>query len=277
MHGLRIIDKGPGISSAKALNALKAELPRKTKVGHAGTLDPFATGVLIALVGDATRLSSLAMALPKEYVARVRFGWQTDTLDPDGEVVAECDPGPERDLPLARFVGEIEQMPPAYSALKVGGQRAYALARRGEAPVLEPRLVSVYELAAEVDWPHATLRIRCGAGTYIRAIARDLGEAVGLPASLVSLRRTSIGPFSPDEQWHSPESLVEASGLPTVALSADEALRFVTGQAVVSDQKGRVAALLDGRVLGLGDVTGQRLRPASVLSQARIDLEQGRV
>ena len=97
MHGVRVIDKQPGISSAKALNALKAELPRKTKVGHAGTLDPFATGVLIALVGDATRLSSLAMDLSKEYVARVRFGWQTDTLDPEGEVTAECDPGPERE------------------------------------------------------------------------------------------------------------------------------------------------------------------------------------
>jgi tRNA pseudouridine55 synthase len=277
MHGVRMIDKQPGISSAKALNALKAELPRKTKVGHAGTLDPFATGVLIALVGDATRLSSLAMDLSKEYVARVRFGWQTDTLDPEGEVTAECDPGPERELPLDRFRGEIEQLPPAYSALKVDGKRAYALARRGETPELAPRTVTIHEIDATVEWPEATLRIRCGAGTYIRALARDLGEAVGLPASLVSLRRTAIGPFTPGEEWYSPESLVEASSLPTVSLNADEALRFVTGQAVACDRKGRVAALLDGRLLGLGDVTGLRLRPASVLSQARIDLEQGRV
>lgn len=277
MHGVRVIDKRPGISSAKALNALKAELPRKTKVGHAGTLDPFATGVLIALVGDATRLSSLAMALPKEYVARVRFGWQTDTLDPEGEIVAECDPGEERELPLAQFVGEIEQMPPAYSALKVDGQRAYALARRGETPDLEARRVFVYDLEADLDWPEATLRIRCGAGTYIRAIARDLGEAIGLPASLVSLRRTAIGPYSTDEQWHSPESLVDATDLPKIALTADEALRFVTGQAVACERKGRVAALLEGRLLGLGEASGRRLRPSAVFSQARIDLEQGRV
>ncbi|MHC4940802.1 MAG: tRNA pseudouridine(55) synthase TruB [Planctomycetota bacterium] len=274
---LRVIDKPAGISSAKALDALKAELPRKTKVGHAGTLDPFATGVLLALVGDTTRLSDLAMGLPKEYEARVRFGWQTDTLDPEGEVVAECDPGPERELPLERFIGDIQQIPPAYSALKVNGKRAYALARKGEQPQLEPRTVTIYELEAEVDWPEATLRIRCGAGTYIRALARDLGEAIGLPASLVALRRTAIGPFRPDGDEYPPEALVAAAGMDTVDVDSADARRFVTGQAIDCGRKGRFGVLRRGCLLGLGDANGQRLRPTTVLSGARHDVEQGRV
>jgi tRNA pseudouridine55 synthase len=277
MHGLLILDKQAGISSARALDAVKEAYAGK--VGHAGTLDPFATGVLLALIGDATRLSDLAMALPKEYVARVRFGWRTDTLDPDGEVVAECDPGPERALPVERFVGTIEQRPPAFSALKLGGRRAYALARRGEAPELPPRAVTIHACEAEVAWPEATLRVRCGAGTYIRALARDLGDAIGLPASLVALRRTAIGPFRAEQAGTllPPERLVEAAGLPTADLTRDDALRFVTGRAVGCDAEGRVAALCGGRLLGLGDAARGQLRPASVLAQARRDLEQGRV
>lgn len=227
--------------------------------------------MLLALVGDATRLSDLAMALPKTYEARVRFGWRTDTLDPEGEVVDECDPGEERPLPLDRFVGDIEQMPPAFSALKVKGRRAYELARRGEAPELKARTVTVYACEGETDWPHANLRIRCGAGTYIRAIARDLGEAVGLPASLVALRRTAIGPYAAEQAGtlFPPLSLVEAAGLPAVEVGRDEARRFVSGQAIAYEGQGHAAAVHGDRLLGLGDAARGKLHPFRVLAGAR--------
>jgi tRNA pseudouridine55 synthase len=276
--GVVVLDKPAGISSARALREIKQRY--EGKIGHAGTLDPFATGVLLVLVGDATRLSGLAMALPKEYRARVRFGWRTDTLDSDGEVVATCDPGPERELPLDRFRGEIEQMPPAFSALKVRGTRAYELARKGETPELAPRTVRVDRCEVEeTAWPEVTLRIRCGAGTYIRALARDLGEAIGLPASLVALRRTAIGPFLADDAGtlHPPRDLVRAAGVPECPVDGEDALRFVTGRSVPCSLRGRAAAVAEGRVLGLGEADGSRLFPSSVLAHARAEVEQGQI
>ncbi|MEM8883743.1 MAG: tRNA pseudouridine(55) synthase TruB [Planctomycetota bacterium] len=280
-HGLVVIDKQAGESSAAALRPLKAEAGRKTKVGHAGTLDPFATGVLLALVGDATRLSDLAMALPKTYEAVVQFGWQTDTLDPEGEIVAETDPGEPRDLAavLPAFLGEIEQQPPAYSALKVDGERAYRLARRGEAPELKARRVRVDAIdVLAVDWPHVTLRIRCGAGTYIRALARDIGAAFDLPASLTALRRTAIGPFAAEQAGsvQPPETITRAADVPEVALDAAAARRFVTGQLVADEGPDaiRLAVFVGERLAGLGERRNGRLRASTVLSQARADLEQ---
>jgi len=283
--GVLVIDKAAGISSAKALYAVKERFGRKTRVGHAGTLDPFATGVLLALVGDATRLSNLAMALEKEYVATVRFGWRTDTLDPDGEVVAECDPGVAAPEGLARAVagltGEIEQRPPAYSALKVRGQRAYDLARRGESPELAPRRVQVHAMTVDsIAWPEIVVRVRCGKGTYIRAIARDLGEALDLPASLMALRRTAIGPFRPgSDELQAPLLLTRAAALPEAAVDRAAALRFATGVAVpVPGADTELVAVVYGeRLVGLGEVREGSLRPRSVLGHARSDLEQGRL
>ena len=283
--GILVLDKPTGISSAKALNAVKQRFGRKTKVGHAGTLDPFATGVLLALVGDATRLSDLAMGLGKEYVATVRFGWRTDTLDPDGEIVAECDPGTVAPAGLidavASFVGEIEQQPPAYSALKVRGQRAYDLARRGESPELAPRLVRIDAIeVGSVAWPEVALRVRCGKGTYIRALARDLGEALGLPASLSALRRTAIGPFRPGgDDLIEPLALTRAAGLTEIELDRAEALRFACGNSCPTSaaDAAPVAVLCADRLVGLGEASKGVLRPRSVLGRARSDLEQGRL
>ena len=280
--GILVIDKPAGISSAKALNETKRRFGRKTKVGHAGTLDPFATGILLALVGDATRLSAVAMALPKVYRATVRFGWQTDTLDPDGTVVSEVDPGAAAPAGLAdaavALVGSIEQMPPAYSALKVDGRRAYDLARAGEAPVLAPRTVRVHELVIEtVAWPRVEITVRCGQGTYIRSIARDLGAAVGLPASLEALRRTAIGPFDrAQEELFAPLELIRAAGVAELALERALALRFVQGGVVATEEQNQdpCAVTFDGRLIGLGTVDANHLRPRSVLGRARADLEQ---
>jgi tRNA pseudouridine55 synthase len=295
--GLVVLDKGPGVTSFQALLPLKRWFGRRTKVGHAGTLDPFATGVLVVLVGDATRLCDLAMSLPKTYEATVRFGVATDTLDPDGQVVLEVDvsPTPPATLPAAvtRFRGEIEQRPPAWSALKVGGERAYARARRGEEVELAPRRVVVHEIAIEeTRWPEVRLRIRCGAGTYVRAIARDLGDALGLPASLAALRRTAIGPYRAEEglrigEEHelTPEEiapalrssleLTRAAGLMEVALDDGQAVEFWNGRPSVADDAvtaGKTVAVLhaSGTLLGTGEIDLEgRVRPVRVFSSAR--------
>jgi len=280
--GVLVLDKAAGISSAKALNETKQRFGRKTKVGHAGTLDPFATGILLALVGDATRLSAIAMALPKTYEATVRFGWQTDTLDPDGEVVAEADPGTDAPSGLAEaarsLVGSIEQMPPAYSALKVDGRRAYDLARAGQEIELQPRVVQVHEVRIDaVAWPRVRITVRCGQGTYIRAIARDLGVALGLPASLETLRRSAIGPFDrAQDELIDPVVLARAANLVECRLEPADALRFAVGGVVACDgpDSERCAVLLGERLIGLGELRSGRLHPRAVLSRARADLER---
>jgi tRNA pseudouridine55 synthase len=274
--GVLVLDKPAGVSSAKALGPVKREAGKGLKVGHAGTLDPFATGVLLVLLGDATRLSDLAMALPKTYRATVRFGVSTDTLDPEGEVTEERDSGPPRDLPLARFVGEIEQVPPAFSALKVDGRRAYKLARAGRPPELKARPVTVHRLdIVGGAWPDVELEVVCGAGTYIRALARDLGAAVDLPAHLTALRRTRIGPFAAGEagRVHPPLDLVRAAGIAVVEVSEADALALAQGRTVEHDAAGRVAFAVDGAMVGLADGEGGQLFPATVLSHARARLE----
>lgn len=272
MHGIVVLDKPAGISSHTAL----AHLRKIAKVGHAGTLDPFATGVLLALVGDATRLSSLAMQLAKTYRATVRFGRRTDTLDPEGEVVEECDPGEPRDLAdaIASLTGEILQTPPAHSALKVDGRRAYQLAREGSPPALEPRRVSVHRIEVVGQaWPHVSLEVVCGSGTYIRSLARDLGAAVGLPASLTALRRTAIGPYLADEadpdRCREALELLAAAGLPSLELDRDDALRFVTGRTLRATVRERCGMVLSGRLIGIGKPDGTEC----VFASARREIE----
>jgi tRNA pseudouridine55 synthase len=279
-HGFVVLDKEAGLSSAKALAPLKTH----GKVGHAGTLDPFATGVLIALVNDATRLSSLAMGLSKTYVAYVMFGRETDTLDPDGETVAEADPGKAppaglRDA-VSGLTGEILQVPPAYSALKVAGRRAYRLARDGDAPELEPRPVTVHAMRiVEVEWPRVVLEVVCGAGTYIRSIARDLGRAVGIPASLAALRRTAIGPFTVEqadpEAIRPPIALIRAANVPILDTNLDNAYAFVTGRPVAAhaDAGERWAVVCGDLLLGLATSDGDVLRPDCVFATSRAQIE----
>ena len=201
ISGIINLDKPAGMSSARAVSAVKKLLPRGTKIGHAGTLDPFATGVLLLLGGKATRLCEKLMDQPKQYEATIRLGATTATDDPESpEVVTEGISPIERvriEQALPQFTGEILQRPPAFSALKVAGRRAYDLARRGDPVELAPRPVQVYAIdLLKYDWPLLSLRVDCGRGTYIRALARDIGQSLQVAGYLKALCRTRIGQFS---------------------------------------------------------------------------------
>ena len=203
LSGILNIDKPAGVSSARVVAQVKRLLPRGTKIGHAGTLDPFATGVLLLLVGKATKLCERLMSEAKQYVATVKLGATTETLDPETPEVVRRGVVPmtreQVEQVLPRFVGEIEQMPPVYSALKIGGRPAYQLAREGEAVELKTRRVKVYGIdLLRFEWPELELKIDCGRGTYVRSIARDVGAALGTDGYLTALRRTKVGDFSAD-------------------------------------------------------------------------------
>jgi tRNA pseudouridine55 synthase len=201
MQGVLNVDKPADLSSARVVSVVKRLLPRGTKIGHAGTLDPFATGVLLLLVGKATKLCERLMNEPKQYEATVKLGGTTATDDPESPETPT--PGAAPVAPetvraaLAPLVGEVLQRPPAYSALKVAGRPAYKLARGGQVVELEPRRVRVYGIELlGYEWPVVTIRVDCGRGTYVRAIARDLGTALGVGGYLTQLRRTRVGPFA---------------------------------------------------------------------------------
>jgi tRNA pseudouridine55 synthase len=227
VDGVILFDKPAGVTSHDVVAQVRRRLGKGAKVGHAGTLDPFATGLLLVLVGRATRVQRFLMALPKSYVTVARFGATSSTGDSDGEIV-ETGVVPSGDLDLP--TGPLRQRPPAYSAIRVDGVRAYKRARRGEEVELPEREVTVYafdELAREHD--RRTFAIRCSAGTYVRALVADLGDAY-----CEELRRTAIGPFAVAEA--DPERVVplsEALGfLPEAPLSGEHARRAFHGVAV---------------------------------------------
>jgi tRNA pseudouridine55 synthase len=200
IHGLLIVDKEAGWTSHDVV-AWVRRLSRQRQVGHAGTLDPLATGVLVLCLGQATRLAEYLQGHPKRYQATIRLGEITNTYDAEGEVV-ERRPVPllsQEDLIpyLQRFQGTITQRPPAFSAVKVAGVAAYRRTRRGEIVTLPPREVIIHELHL-LSWspPELSLEIACSAGTYIRSLAHDLGETIGCGAHLIALRRTASGPFT---------------------------------------------------------------------------------
>jgi tRNA pseudouridine55 synthase len=200
VQGIINLDKPPGLSSARAVSRVKRLLPRGTKIGHAGTLDPFATGVLLLLVGKATKSCERLMGERKGYEAVVRLGGRSATDDPEGPIeTVETAQQPTEAVvrrEAENFVGSIQQRPPVFSAMKIGGRRAYKLARQGDTVELQPRTVTVYTLeVVEYIWPIVRIRVECGRGTYIRAIARDLGEALGTGGYLTELRRTFVGRF----------------------------------------------------------------------------------
>ncbi|HIK96326.1 MAG TPA: tRNA pseudouridine(55) synthase TruB [Planctomycetes bacterium] len=211
MFGVLNLNKPAGVTSRDVVNVVQ-RLVKPAKAGHAGTLDPMATGVLLVCVGAATRLISLLQRSSKTYVAGFRFGQRSDTDDCSGivtDVPIDGDVPSEqqvRDV-LRTFIGTIEQVPPAFSAVKVNGQRAYAKARRGESVELKSKSVHVFAIdVIEYAWPNLTLQIECGSGTYIRSIARDLGESLGCGGLMTSLERTAIGEF-PVAAAIAPESL----------------------------------------------------------------------
>jgi tRNA pseudouridine55 synthase len=200
--GILLIDKPEGVTSFEVVRRARKALGIR-KIGHLGTLDPMATGLLPLCLLEATKLVPYLMPGSKVYRATVRLGITTDTQDATGVVVARCEtlPAPEEIYrAAAAFVGEVTQIPPRYSALHCQGERAYRLARRGEAVELAPRTVTVYELVVdEVALPEFTMTVRCSQGTYVRTLAQDLGEALGCGAHLSALRRLAVGSLRVEE------------------------------------------------------------------------------
>lgn len=206
MHGFLLIDKPEGITSAQAVARVKRLAGRKTKVGHGGTLDPLASGLLPVALGEGTKLLSLCLEGDKTYRFTLRFGEATETDDREGRVVETSAARPSdkeiRDI-LHRFTGGITQTPPAYSALKVEGKRAYALARAGEVVALAPRRVEIRTLTLleRPDADHATFEVACGKGMYVRSLARDMARALGSCGHVSMLRRTGVGKFRVDNAF----------------------------------------------------------------------------
>lgn len=199
MFGLLNINKPAGVTSRDVVNEIQ-RIVRPAKVGHAGTLDPLATGVLVLCLGPATRLISCVQAMNKRYRGTFLLGRSSDTEDVEGRVTAHIDaPIPTLEqiqAALLAFIGEVQQRPPAYSALKVKGKRAYEIARAGKAPVLEPRPVTIHALRlVRYDYPELQLDIECGSGTYVRSLGRDLALRLGTTAVMAELIRTAVGAF----------------------------------------------------------------------------------
>jgi tRNA pseudouridine55 synthase len=192
-----VVAKIRGMRRAQFKTAGVTPTKRQLRVGHAGTLDPFATGLLIILLGEATKRSDEFLKLDKTYEATVRLGQTSSTGDPEGELTDVNDKQPTRqqtEAALARFKGTITQTPPAYSAIKIGGQRAYKLARKGQAVEMPTRQVTIHTLELlAYDYPDMKIRTHVSSGTYIRSLAEDIGTALGTGAYCSSLRRTSIG------------------------------------------------------------------------------------
>jgi len=279
--GIVVVDKPVGWTSHDVVAKVR-RLAGQKRVGHAGTLDPLASGVLPVLLGRATRLMELVQSGRKAYRTTVALGRATGTDDGEGSVIAEAPvPGLSAatiEGTLAGFRGEILQTPPPYSALKVDGQRAYVLARRGESVTLAPRAVTIdaLELLA-FSSTELELQVVCSRGTYIRALARDVARALGTVGYMSALRRTSVGPFSAIEAW-SPDQLA-ADGLaahilsaqrvlpeaPLLSLNAGDTRKVCNGQSIQVDGPLRPGHAWvydpDGRLLCLGTVDGSLLRP----------------
>jgi tRNA pseudouridine55 synthase len=265
VEGVLLRAKPAGVTSHDVVAETRRSLPRGTKVGHAGTLDPFATGLLLILVGRATRAQRFLMALPKTYRAVARLGWTSDTGDRDGELVHSGRVPDELTIP----VGEQLQTPPAYSAVKVGGRRAYELARAGESPALAARPVTVHraELLSE-DGERARFEIEVSSGTYVRALVTDLGDAY-----CEELERTAIGPFRLEDA--DPERLVPLRDalafLPERALSQDEATAVSHGRAVAEGAPAKaehIRLTFEGELLAIAEARAAELKPVVVFAPA---------
>ncbi len=297
VHGWLILDKSGGQTSTQALGTVKRIFDAQ-KAGHAGTLDPLATGILPIAFGEATKTVSFVVDGAKAYRFAVRWGAETTTDDSEGEVVRSSPARPTRadiEALLPRFIGEIMQTPPQFSAVKIEGQRAYDLAREGEHVEIEPRPVVIDGLHL-VDMPDddtAVLEAECGKGTYVRAIARDLGRLLGCFGHVVELRRTQVGPYAEDDAYTIDEirQIVEQEGpdavlrlllpietalddVPALAVSPSDAASLARGQSVLIRGRdapiisGPIYATVKGRIIALGEVEKGELKPTRVFNLA---------
>jgi tRNA pseudouridine55 synthase len=256
-----LVDKPTGVTSHDVVTRIRRE--RGGKVGHAGTLDPFATGLVVVLLGRATRLQRYLLDLPKTYVATARLGWRSTTGDPDGELTETRRIPEQLELPT----GEIEQRVPMTSAVKVAGERLYKKAHRGEAVETPTRRVTVHRVELlESDAERARFEIECSSGTYVRTLIETLEDAY-----CESLRRTAIGPFEVPVVGEREVSLEELmSFLPEVALDSDQA-KLVSNGVVLSggipgDATQRVRLTHAGRLIAIARADGENLRPEVVLA-----------
>ena len=283
--GLLLLDKAAGPSSFAAIAALRPVLGRK--VGHAGTLDPFATGLMLVLSGRATRLARYLSGLDKRYVARVQLGVTSTTDDPEGALEVTGRSVGERDVraALPALTGAIDQVPPASSAVHIDGVRAYERFRRGETVVVPTRRVEVHAFELrhfEPEAQTADVAVHCGSGTYVRSLARDLGAALGCGAYLSALRRTDVGPFGLDDarqveavrveglaapHWRAPVDALPH--LPERRLTGEEAAAVRHGVAIVRrGETGAVRCSANGVLVAVARPDGDLLRPELVLGAA---------
>jgi tRNA pseudouridine55 synthase len=286
LHGWIILDKPVGLGSTQAVGAVKRILREagepKTKVGHGGTLDPLASGVLPIALGEATKLCGRMLNATKGYDFTIGFGKETDTLDLEGELIANSDIRPTRgevEAVLPRFTGEIGQFPPAYSAAKIGGKPAYVRARAGEQVEMRPRNVTIFDLRlTATDEDSATLSATVSKGTYIRSLARDIAKALNTVGHVTMLRRARAGPFSLDSAI-SLDFLEEAAkaraltrtvlpltaaldDIPALPVTSRQAEMLHQGQRLVGfpAQPGLCMAMLEGTPVALVEATADGLR-----------------
>jgi len=298
LDGWLIIDKPPGLTSTDVVNRVRRIFDAQ-KAGHGGTLDPLATGLLPIAFGAATKTVPYVMDGTKLYRFTLRFGEARDTDDADGQVIETSDVRPSDDVitaELAAFRGAIMQVPPAYSAVKIAGERAYDMAREGRAPVLEPRPARVdrFELIERPDLDTAIFEVASGKGVYMRSLARDLARACGTVGHITALRRLRVGPFLeasaiPLDKLRAPEDTAPASpdlllpvatalaDIPALALTQAEAVDLQHGQAIslvalmgripgtADPDGGLVRAMAGGRVLGLCRLEDGLMKPERML------------
>ncbi len=288
VHGWLVFDKPLGMTSTQAVAKVRRAFDA-AKAGHAGTLDPLASGILPIAMGEATKAVSAAMDGAKAYRFTIRWGEERNTDDAEGEVVGQSDVRPtaaQIEASLARFTGEIEQVPPSFSAIKVNGARAYDLARGGVMPKLEARLIRIDELRLLhcPDPDHAVMEMICGKGAYVRGLARDLGRHLDCLGHVGELRRTRVGDF--DEQVAISLDKLEDMGhkgalddlllpveaaladIPALAVTGPEAERLRFGQAirVPHSVEGTVYATSDGRPVALAKIHAGEVRPVRVFN-----------
>jgi tRNA pseudouridine55 synthase len=306
ISGWIVLDKDLHLTSTDAVTRVRRAFDAK-KAGHAGTLDPLASGILPIALGEATKTVAWLMEAEKSYRFTVEWGTSTDTQDREGKIIATSDVRPVKaaiEAALAAFIGDIQQVPPIYSAIKIAGERAYDLARDGETPEMVARPVVLHE-AALVDMPdadHATIECRCGKGFYVRALARDLAAALGAEGHVSYLRRTRVGPFHESaaitlekladlcDMGVASESLLPVEtaldDIPALAVTSEEAFRLRQGRGIVllphqaeglrnkrktrvvsGEDMSRVAlATLDGQAVAIGDARAGRFEPIRVFN-----------
>lgn len=291
LEGLLSLDKPVGQTSHDIVSFVRSRLGVR-RVGHSGTLDPFASGLLLLCLGRSTRLVEYLHGFPKRYEACARLGVSTSTDDPEGDVVFESDAWKaltvdEIASTLGEFLGVVDQRPPRYSAKKVRGTPAYARSRRGEEISLPSVPVTIHSIEITgIDLPHVRFDIQCGTGTYVRAIARDLGEALGVGAHLTELRRVEIGPFRVEaafrpEDLPTPDQIAGVlipplevvSHLPRLEVTQEEAARISSGQALElqaappSMDQADHAVVFQSQLLAVAVRDGSRFRPRKVFSR----------